>query len=118
MNSEYNTEKFLTSLENFGNISPDIIQIHPKVFHNTIDFEITDLEGPSDSENDDFTFLKLLVNSSHEPYNVTHHFDYLEYLTCYMKDGFINDLLLPLKSFYCWCRCYERVLKYEKLLCK
>ena len=41
------------------NIDPDITKIHPTVFDNTIDSEMPDLEGPSDSENNDFTFLKL-----------------------------------------------------------
>ena len=59
MNSEYYTKKFINSLEKIENVNPDITQIHPTVFDNTIDSEMPDLEGRSDSENDDFTFLKL-----------------------------------------------------------
>ena len=41
-------------------LSPtDITQINLTVFDDTIDSEMPDLEGPSESENNDFTFLKL-----------------------------------------------------------
>ena len=64
MNTEYYTKKFIYVGDRYRKYRPRYYKnspytVGPTVFDNTINSEMPDLEGPSDSESNDFTFLKL-----------------------------------------------------------